>query len=513
MKYTTARFRLNGVNSDIDPIDVPADMWSAVRNMLSYPRGMRRASGYEAVFGDPLFPPLFVMFTPQLTEPFWIYAGQDGIATIDANAVHTDVTPASLASPVGRDEWTGGNLNGIAVLNSIQNEPYYWFDGMALALPLPGQRPGTRYRAMRPYKYHLIGMGVIDGAGEYPDALHWSAAADPGTVPATWVPNPTNEAGDAILADETGVIIDGLSLRDNFYVYKTSAVYEMTYAGAPEVMQIRKVFSCPGLLSTGCVASVKGYHVCLGNGDIYRHDGQNIESLVDGVLRDTFFSVIDADNFRNSFVLYSDASEEVWFCVPMTGSESPDLALVWSPVTGRFGWRTIANTDHAGVGLVPFVTGVSEDWDGDAAIWDSDVTRWDSLSFSVGDDAILMADSTAEAFYRANTGVLAAGADYSSSVERLGLDLGAPDREKAIRRIWPRIDASGAAVFRLRLYNQRDPRGGQELVTDINYVHPGAEGIAVNCNARYLGIEISTEDAIAWDCSGFDLDYSLRGNF
>ena len=508
------RITLQGVNLDVDPIDLPPDVWTEATNMVPEPGSMARANGYREVFPTPLFPPYYLQYTPQLNEPYWLYAGRTNIAVIDPAAAHSDITPGGTLPAVPENGWSGGNLSGLAVVNSAETGPYYWFNGIGPeALTLPGQRPNTRYRVMRPFKYHLVGMVVIGESSEIPDELHWSDASDPGQIPATWVPAADNEAGDNILADENGAIIDGMSLRDSFFIYKQDSVYEMTYVGGNSVMRFRKVFGTVGILTQNCVVRVKGTHIVLGNGDIYQHDGQNIKSLADGVIRDTFFATIDDTYYRNSFAVYLEAKEEVWFCVPTTGSERPNLALVYSVDTGTFGYRQLPDADFAATGIIA-VDGTApvEDWDTDAQAWNEDTTSWLNQTLSVTEDAILIADADGEKLYQGDTGTTADGVGYGSSVGRLGLDLQDPQREKAIRRIWPRINAPADAAFTLELFNQRDPMAGQEVVGSYNFV-PGTEGVAVNVNARYLGMRISTEDNVAWSLGGVDIEYLPRGGF
>lgn len=506
------RVNMLGVNLDIDPANLPPSIWSEAANMVARPGAMERAKGYIEVYPTVLFPPTYLMYTPQLGEPYWIYCGASNIAVIPPTGLHTDITPASLVSPVSANGWTGGNLNGLAVLNAFENEPYYWFNGIgATALPLPGQRANTRYRVMRPFKYHLIGMGVTEGGSDFRDQVHWSNAADPGQIPDTWVPDPDNEAGDNILSDEDGDIIDGLALRDAFFIYKQNSVYEMTYIGGNEVFRFRKVFGTTGALTRNCIVRVKGTHVVLGNGDIYRHDGQNLESIVDGVIRDTFFSAIDDENYQASFVVYLEAQEEVWFCVPTTGKTVPDIALTWNVTTGEFGYRSIPEAEYAASGVVSDVVSVS-DWDSDTGVWNEDSTAWLSQDITATEDVLLIADATQSKLFQANTGTDHDGQPYTSVVGRLGLDLGDAQREKAVRRIWPLMNCPEGTVFTMELYNQRDTRQGQELLSSQQFT-PGNEGVAVNVNARYLGVRISTEESVEWDIAGFDVEYLPQGHF
>ena len=134
------RLSMLGVNLDIDPVDLPPSVWGEADNMVATPGAMVRARGYQEVFPTPLFDPKFLLHSPQLTEPYWVYGGTQALAVINPFGVHSDITPATLTTPIDQNGWTGGNLNGIAVVNSLENGPYYWFNGVgAEAQPLPNQ--------------------------------------------------------------------------------------------------------------------------------------------------------------------------------------------------------------------------------------------------------------------------------------------------------------------------------------------------------------------------------------
>ena len=501
-----------GVNLDVDPIEAGDEVWNESLNMIPVPGAMVRAKGYTEIFATPLFDPLYLQYTPQLGDPHWAYCGADNIGVIDETGAHLDITPASLTSTVQENGWSGGNLNGLCVLNAVENEPYYWFNGQPLALALPGQRASTRYRVMRPFKYHLVGMGYTDAAGDFRDGLHWSNAADPGQIPDSWVPTAENEAGDNILADENGDIIDGLALRDSFYIYKSDSVYEMSYVGGAAVMRFRKVFGTVGLLAANCVARVKGTHVVLGNGDIYQHDGQNQKSIIDGKLRKTYFKTIDDTNFRSSYVVYNEAQEEVWFCTPLEGEERPRLALVWSVTTNEFGYRTLPPADFAAVGVAYEPLAPDEVWDDDPLSWQSDTSLWLEAVLQATQDTILLADAEARKLYVGNTGTTANGADYNARVSKYGVALGNPQKDKMINRIWPRINAPTETVFKMTLYNQRDPMAALEKVYEKEFTQ-GVYGVPVTAVVRYCGVQIESEASVDWDIAGLDFDFMERGMF
>jgi hypothetical protein len=481
---------------------------------------MQRALGWQWQwsYGDPLQgaeqPPLYLSYSPQLSAIYWVYCGATGMYTIDEGWNHADITPAGGISTVKPNDWSGGNLNGIAVFNNPSNDATHWFLGIgATALTLPGLRAGTRYAIMRPFKYHLIGMGVADGTGTYPDAIQWSDAADPGQIPQTWNPAADNEAGDNILADENGAIVDGLGLRDSFFIYKTDSVYEMSYIGGVEVFRFNKVFSSTGALAKDCVARVKGTHVVLGAGDVYQHDGQNFTSIVESKVRDQLFSVIDQVNYVNSFVAFNEATDEVWICIPSTGNEWPNVALVWDLTTSEWGFRDIPSCSTIAPGIAtPKGAVENEAWDDDNQAWNDDSTVWLQQTITQSDDSLVMADVVNSKFYLAETGNTADGIAYDSGVSVFGMDLGDPEHIKAVRRVYFRMNAPANQEYTATIYSQQSPATEPRVEQTLTFT-PNKEGLPIAANGRYFGVELYTEGVQAWDVSGIDWEYLRRGRF
>lgn len=520
------RQNIYGLNTDVDPIEInqgDIKSWTSTVNMTPRNGRMERALGYQWQWSIDTTPgaevgaltaPYYLDYSPQLSTSYWVYAGSDAVVVVDDAWGHTDITPIGGLVEVEPGEWSGGNLNGIAILSSPNNNPIYWSSGEVQAQVLPGLRAGTRYNILRPFKYHLIGMGVLSGDGTFEDALHWSDAADPGAVPDTWVPADDNEAGDNVLADETGKIIDGLSLRDSFFIYKQDAVYEMSYTGGLEVFRFTKVFRNAGALGKNCVVRVKGTHVVLGAGDIYQHDGQNYRSLGEGRVKKAVFGAIDTLNFERSFVCYLESENKVWICFPREGSDWPDTAVIWDPDTDAFGVRDIKPCSLIAPGVAgPPSVGAEEAWDDDGKTWNTDSSSWLQATIVQSQDSLVMADPVNSRFYVANTGTTADGDDYDSSLSVYGLDLGDPSVLKAVRRMRLRMQAPDSQSFALTVFGQDSPDDPPRQGPVVLFKGPQKEGIPVNINTRYLGFELRTQDALQWQCSGVDVSHFPRGPF
>ena len=503
-----------GLNTDIDPIELAGTAYQDAESMVAKPGKMARSRGYVEVWPTPLFDPYWLLYTPQLGAQYWIYCGTDNVATVDTSGIHTDITAPPFVNSATKGGWTGGNLNGIPCFNNNENQPMYWASGNATVTVLPGLRPDITYNVLRPFKYHLIGLGYSDLTGTVGDGLQWSDAADPGQLPATWLPAEDNEAGDNVLGDENGRIVDGMALRDSFFIYKQDTVYEMSYIGGNEVFRFTKVFGSVGVLTTNCIVRVKGSHVVLGNGDIYRHDGQNMESICTGKVRDEFFSLIDNEAFATSYAVYDEKSEQVLFCVPTNGESRPNLALSWNASTGEFGYREIPAADYMASGIVADTASVDVSWDGDPNAWETDTTIWNAApaTFNTTEESVLMADSIQRKLYLAGASTQANGADYDSAVRVTGIDMGDPARVKAVRRLWPRVNVPANFDYTLTLYGQDragDPLQVLQTITGTAQDY----GIPLDVNTRYFGFEYRTTQAVDWDVAGFDVEYELKGHY
>lgn len=505
-----------GLVKDIDAISVNGVAWSGLVNMVTDVEGVRRVEGMGEVFPGAVTPPYYVQYTQQLAGDYWLYAGAVIMGVVDNAGNHADITPDGWG-PVQRGDFTGGNLNGLAVINGIPNQPHYWYEGEPKAILCPGLRAtNPRYRIVRPFKYHLVGLGVTDDNGAFLDQVHWSDGADPGQIPATWEPAAENEAGDNILADEDGFIIDGLALRDSFFIYKRNSVYEMTYVAGAETFRCTKLFGTMGVLTTNCIARVKGSHVVLGNGDIYQHDGQNQQSIVNAKIRDSFFSRIDDNNYETSFVVYDEVQEIVYFCVPTNGSEVPNFALLWNPITNEFGERELLPTDHGSSGSVGDAS-VSQDdtWDSGAdTTWDlGSGNSWDSQPFNTVEDRALFALSGRDQFLVAGDGVQLDDVGYVSSVQVMGLDMGDDNVIKGVRRLWARLQSAPTARWTIRVYGADDPVTAPALLQEIVGSDLPIGGQSLDVNARYIGLEIVQEDSVDWSIQGLNIHYERMGMF
>jgi len=445
-----------GIVTDIPPEEVSPDRWTGGSNVQFQEQASRRCGGYEK-FADPLLPggPLFALNVIFGAVTYWIYCSDTGVFITDGS-LHWDITPPAGLLPVKAGDWTGTILNGIAVINNGRNAPMYWdFNTANPVQTLPGWPPGATCRAIRSFKYHLFALGIFDGGTDKPDTLWWSAGAEPGAIPQEWTPSPSNDAGDMVLADAPGVIVDGMSLRDTFIVYKDFSTYALTYVAGQYVYTQRKLFLTTGLQAKNCIAEINGQHWVFTGTDVIKHDGQNAVSVVQDKVKQQLVGSINPDKTGMCCVTQRTKNNQFWVAIPETGNDHLTKAYVIHTLTGDVGIRELPGVDFIARGIVNIRAG-DISWDGDTTpiAWDADTGMWDQQNYSPTEDSILWCDATDAALWSVDTSGSADGQPIYAYLERQSLPTNDNILRAFVTRVIPRLDGQQGEVIQIRTGGQ-----------------------------------------------------------
>lgn len=512
------RFAPLGIAPDLTQSAAPPDVWTIVRN--AYARnGMERPRGVAEIWPDQLVVPRWLLPTRSATSPyFWLYGHNSGIGGTDG--ANFDLTPVGFVGNSAFNVWSGGNLNDVPVM--CNGAVPWWWDGLTASplAVLPGWPVGWRTRAIRPFKYHLIAMDVDAGTGDYiPDLLHWSAAAAPGTVPASWVPSAANEAGSAQLSSTPGGIVDGAPLRGTFVIYKETSAYIMQYVGGANVMNVSQLFSDVGILTRNCIAELENLHVVLTDGDVIAHDGQTAQSIADSTIRRTLLQVIDASSQKACFVFPHTPPGEVWICVPEPGATYPTIAAVWDRQRAKWGVRDLTTTrpSHIAQGVVPYAATFGTRWvDGGATTWAETTWAWEYSGPSPSKFSLMGASSLRTVLVTFDQTNADLGAIVRGSLERRLLDFASPDTVKTVRRVWIKAAGPTGCKLGVQIAGSLSP-GEQPTYGPIAYVEPGVRMDApLYATGRYISIKITDacESVLQpWRINDVTFEFDERGMF
>jgi len=507
-------FKHSGVVTDLPAEEVTPKQWTSVVNMQFQDGATRRVGGYAdygaiaASVGAEV--PIFAyngLFDP---VSYWLYCTATRVFVTDGTASF-DITPVGglISTPVGK--WTGCTLNGIVCLSNGRNAPMYWAGSTGVRCQsLPGWPVGATCKAIRAFKYHLLALGVFNGTADFPNSVWWSAAADPGAVPAAWTPSASNDAGDMDLGDTPGVVVDGLALRDLFIVYKEYATYAISYVAGPLVFTSRKLFLTSGVQALNCIAEVNGVHFVFTGLDVIRTDGQNTQSLCVNKVRNSLVKSIDPAQEDMTCVVSRQANNQVWVCIPEQGGSGLTRAYVINTLTEDIGVRELPGVSFVARGVVEFGGG-SPSWASDTDAWNTDTTFWAQQTFDPTEDSLLMVDPSPKALYAVDVDDTAAGAPVAASCERQSLPIGDKVGRVLITRVIPRIEGEPGDVIRIQT-------GGQAFFGEAvmwsepqDFVIGSSVGVSVQTEGRLVSVRFAASTLRQWKIHSYRLGYVERG--
>lgn len=513
-----------GVIADVNPHDLPLNAWSGGKNVRFHEGKAEKIKGYENLI-TPTVAPYFLLPVDAPGGYFWIYAGSQK-AYVVQEQTHTELTRASgdYGTTPGNN-WTGGLLNGLAVLNNGVDKPQAWTSPNVLTklVDLPNWPATWVAKSLRPFKYYLVALGISEGGVLNPHRLAWSHVTDPGSLPSSWnIADPTKDAGDYILADTEGALIDQCTLGDFNMLYKTDAAYLMRHIGGVDIMAFKRVSNSDGILGKNCACELSSKsgpkNLVFGPSDIYLTNGQGVEPILRSRMRNWLYRVIDSENAKNSFVVHNSDTKEVYVCFPESGQAYPSLALVWNYLHDTTTVKDLPRVSCAALGkAVPDFKEIGTDsWANATGTWADDTGSWGGSEYSPITNRLLMGSALNTKVYLQDNTSSFAGTAVKSTLERIGLNVlgkdpsGKPifdtDSMKTVTEVWPRINAPKGMVFNIyvgKQDSQHDPvewKGPYPLtIGQKKKVNPYITGRIIS-----VRFEVTTKEH--WSMSGYDLE-------
>ncbi|MGB5179957.1 MAG: hypothetical protein WBP44_14655 [Gammaproteobacteria bacterium] len=146
-------------------------------------------------------------------------------------------------------------------------------------------------------------------------------------------------------------------MRDTLQVYKTDAIYSITFTGDRYIYNYRVVTTAHGLFARNCVVDVQGRHFFISDGDMLLYDGTNFRSVADERVKDLFFDSVSRTNKDRTFCIYYERTGEVWVCYPTADNVSCNEALVWNSRDDTWSHKQLPGVTAGTFGIVPRSSG------------------------------------------------------------------------------------------------------------------------------------------------------------
>ena len=511
-----------GIIKDVDPSLLPPQAWTAGNNVRFTNNEVQKILGQESIDTPTLTDLQFIMpatkWASGLATKVWIYAGLDHVYYTDDGSTDTKITrqsgtPAADVVYTGDsdDRWHGSVNQNILILNNGKDAPQSWTSTLLEDLRWDADDTwtdaGWTTKTMRSHKNFLMALQLDkgDGDGMNPNTVCWSEPAEPWAVPTTWDASDTSSiTGQIELSSSEGQIIDGLSLRDNFIVYKDSSIYNLSYIGGQYVWQARDVSRTLGLFAQGALAEFLGQHVFMAPDDIIVTDGSQFKSVASQKVRSKIFNEISSSKYNRTFAVPNYNKEEIWFCYPSTDSDYVNKAAIWNYSTGVWSFKDLPNVNFMNYGIL-FNTTSSSTWASDSATWESDSSAWDE---GVNTQVVFsLLGCTNTALKRFDLGYTADSVSYESYVERTGLKLGDSNTMKRITAIYPK------GVGEMDIYVGQAMHQNDAYTWEGPYTITPETDAQIRCRVtgRYHAVKFVFKGDTEHKLLGYDIEYVDTG--
>jgi len=502
--------KLYGVNKDKEASELPLDVFSNISNMRFNDGNIEKVKGYTQVFGTPSIAPLKLQNLTTSIVNYWIYAGLSSVYVTDGST-HTDITPTATISTTLANRWNTTFLNGVPILNNKSEAPIWWNGSPASPMTaIPGWISGDMCDVIRSYKTYLFALGVTESGIKYPHKIKWSNAANPGSLPSSWTPLTTNDAGDANISETPDPIIDGLTLRDMFVLYKQNSTYSIRYTGGRYVFKIESLFGSFGCLAEGCVVEYDQQHCVLTSNDLVQHDGNSFTSVIDEEWRSYLFSQINNDVIDTCFLQLKYDDDEIWICYPSGSSIIPNKVIVWNYREKNFHERDLPACYDISSGVVAN-SAVAADWDSDTDSWDSDTTVWDEKLYSATSDSLLIAGYSDTKMYHLDNSSTFDGNLFSHYVERVSMPLVNNTHNKLISALWPNVAGPSGTEITIQVGSQQKASEPISWSPSQTFIIGTTDHIDAMIEGKYISVKFSSTTSNSWKLYNFMLDTELMG--
>ena len=522
-----------GIVKDINPWQLPPNVWSDGNNVRAEHGAIVKSPGYAEVMATCPVAPYHIIQIKEGSSAYWVVGGLEKIYVHNGTA-WTNITRQTTGSDVdynatAKEGWTSTMLGGILVMANGYDQPQFW--GLSAGVPSVSTKmdnltnwaagAGSDHYpvAVRSFRSFLVALNLTEAGTPFSRKVKWSTEAGVQSVPSSWDENSaTVDAGEYELADTKGPILDGMPLRDTFMIYKDDSVYSMSYIGTPFIFAFRQLSPSIGALTKNCVAVLSnGDHFILGKGDIYKNDGQKIESILPHKIRDYLFDFMDAANYEKSFVVADYGRTEMWACFPSADNESNQCtkAIVWNWTNGSFTIRDIPDLAHIGYGTETDPNSFTT-WAAAVPTWSAALGWW-SQTWASQEDVLIMASPTDTKIYRNNSGNKEDTTDMVSYVERTGLiaseNQGQPNAStvKRIKAIWPKMEVSGSNTVNVYVGTQMSTEEGVTWSSAIPFNPDSQSKVSCRATGKLYGVKFESTGDFYWRLDGYDIEVEDAG--
>lgn len=500
----------DGLIKDYPTSDLPQGAWTSAQNVRFRDNLAELIYGHGELSdntGTSGFIPYNIFHQGSASSGYFLMMGTaHGYVSLQGDGAWAQVTRlSSNYTGSATDKWVGGAYGGNTIITNNVDVPQLWTGGTTKLIDLTNWTSTKRCLSIRPYRNAWVALNTTESSVNYPHRVLISDLSDPGSVPGSW--DETDATKNTFETDIYGEdhIVDGGQLRDAFIIYKERSCYLLQWVGGFYLYRVDLLHMDTGMLTQHCWTEIQGKHLVLTPGDLVLVDPYSQpQSVIDARTKRYLFQNIDSANNKKCFVSKQPYFNEAWVFFPSQGNTWCDMALVWNYKYGTCTLREVPAVAHAVV--APTSDTLATDWDTDSGTWDGDTLGWGSNEFTPSNQRIVMASPTNVNITLGDSGTKFYATAIGATLEKTGIDFGAPDKYKLIRSVRPHM-YGGSNTVTIQLGSHNELHGNVTWDSAKTFTIDSGYQIDSIVNGRYGAIRItSTSDAWRLESMEFDLE-------
>ena len=317
------------------------------------------------------------------------------------------------------------------------------------------------------------------------------------------------------LAPLASPCLDAATQRDELMIYKGDSVHALSFVGGNAVFQVRLAFGNVGLIGTHAICrDPADVHLFVGSdGDVYRSDGVQLASVLDGGAQRTFYDQLSAANNR----IFAGASlnrEKLGLLMVPTGDGTvPDLAVLFDFASGAVGFREVPEVLCAGQGRALLSVGDRNTWNGDPASWNSDSTAWSDQAQAASVDDVIAGSLAGDAWLLSGGGEAFASGPIGAELSKAGLAFGDPQVRKLISRVWPKVRGREGDQLMFRVGGQEISGGPVSWGPVMPFAIGQVEPLACFVSGRLISLQVLSQGGEQWQLGSMDVEWRAQGRW
>lgn len=255
-----------------------------------------------------------------------LVVGDDGRVYLWTPSGETDLTIADYTPQTSIASTTTTISNGVVYINREDRQPWWrakdaagTFETMSSYNSGDGMKRfqvDWRFKSLRSVAGLMIGINVTEGPINYPNMVRWSDYTEHSLPPRNWDDgDPRSDGGFNLLADLNGYLIDGQPMGNSMILFGDRESYRMDFVGGNDVFAFRPLYK-QGVINVNCTIDVNGVIYVFGDNEIYRTDGNTMQSIATGRVRKHIYNTLVRTMSHRCFVVHNEKLNEIMFCFP-----------------------------------------------------------------------------------------------------------------------------------------------------------------------------------------------------